>query len=114
MSAELAAMCSKALQTSGLTPIKPMDITYAKIQKIKCQYHREVPNWSEKVKSSVLKYAIKGVSIDSKLLSTFIERICCNLEDRFPENQIQDWMAFNVTKLKSDCDFEFGNEEIFM
>ena len=38
--------------------------------------------------------------------------MCYHLEDRFPENEIQDWMAFDVTKLKSDCDFEFGNEEI--
>ena len=74
-------------------------------------YLGEVPNWSEKVKSMILEYAAKYISIDSKPILTFIERMCC-LEDRFPENEIQDWIAFDVTKLKSDCDFEFGNEEI--
>ena len=111
VSGELASLC-KALQTSGLTPIDAVDMTHAKIQKIKCQYLGEVPNWSEKVKSMILEYAAKYISIDSKPILTFIERMCCHLEDRFPENEIQDWMVFDVTKLKSDCDFEFGNEEI--
>lgn len=111
VSAELASLC-KALQKSGLTPIDAMDMTHAKIQKIKCLYLGEVPNWSEKVKSTVLEYAAKGISIDSKPILTFIENVCYHLEDRFPENEIQDWIAFDVSKLKLDFDFKFGNEEI--
>ena len=49
--------------------------------------------------STILKYAAKGVSIDSKPMLTFIEKVCCHLEDRFSEDQIQDWIALDATKL---------------
>ena len=102
---DLAALC-KAFQKSGVTSIDALDLAHAKIHKIKAQYLGGVPNWSEKVRILMQSYTEKDVVIDGKPVITFVEAICSHLEERFPENEFQDWIAFDVLKLK------FGNEQI--
>ena len=100
------------MQKKGLTPLDALDIAHAKIQKIKAQYLSKVPYWGEKVKNILKKYATKEIVINFNPILTFTENVCNHLEERFPESEFQDWVAFDIAKLKSDCDFAFGVEEI--
>ena len=53
----------------------------------------------------------KTATIDSEGLLDFIQLLCDHMIERFPEGEVQDWVAFDCAGLKSPC-YAFGITEI--
>lgn len=107
---ELAALC-KILQKSGLTPIDSLHFARGKINKIRKQYLGDNVSWSDKVKVLLSQQREENVTVDTSSLLTFINRLCVHLEERFPEDEVQEWSAFDFSAI-ADCDFTFGDKQV--
>ncbi|XP_069794897.1 uncharacterized protein [Narcine bancroftii] len=107
---ELAALC-KILQKSGLTPIDSLHFARGKINKIRKQYLGDPVSWSDKVKVLLSQQPEEDIAVDTSSLLTFINRLCVHLEERFPEDEVQEWSAFDFSAI-ADCDFTFGDKQV--
>ena len=104
---DLAGLC-KALQRENLTPIDAFDLVHGKINKIRSQYLGETVFWSESVKHLL---SLQTEEVDTSSVMRFLNLLCAHLDARFPENEIKEWTAFDLSALR-DCDFNFGTEEV--
>lgn len=103
---ELASLCMR-LQTSGLTSLDAFHHAHGKINKIREQYLSDVISWSDKVRTLLQE----NTNVDTSSILAFIRILCDHLEDRFPENEVNAWSAFDCTAI-AQCKFQFGIDEI--
>uniref|UniRef100_H3A7I1 HAT C-terminal dimerisation domain-containing protein n=1 Tax=Latimeria chalumnae TaxID=7897 RepID=H3A7I1_LATCH len=90
----LSELC-QTFQRSCLTTIEAYRYAKAKIAKFRSQYLREKVHWSEK-------------TVDTRgVLHFFISELCEHLDCRFPENELQEWSAFNIEAL-FPVKFDYG------
>uniref|UniRef100_A0A1B8Y9W5 HAT C-terminal dimerisation domain-containing protein n=1 Tax=Xenopus tropicalis TaxID=8364 RepID=A0A1B8Y9W5_XENTR len=107
---EMASL-TLAFQKRGLTPLEAYHLAQGKLNKLRMQYLGEKVKWSDKVNSLLDKVSAKEVSVDTNSILTFINILCLHLGERFPENEIEEWSAFDCTAI-AQCDFDFGIEHI--
>ena len=105
---EMASLC-KILQRSNLTPLDSNNFAREKINKIRNQYLEGDACWSDRV-NALLKQE-ETETVDTQPLLNFINCLCIHLEDRFPENKVQEWSVFDISSI-SHCDFSFGIEHV--
>ncbi|XP_067851161.1 uncharacterized protein [Heptranchias perlo] len=108
---ELAELC-KCFQKSCLTTIEAVQLMRAKIRRIKGQYFSETVFWCNTVKNLIASCTrdepFKG---DSILM--FVSLLYDHLEKRFPENELNEWSAFDFASLAPEqISYEFGTENI--
>ena len=53
----------------------------------------------------------KNVEVDTRSILAFIKILTDHLSRRFPDNEIQDWVALDITAL-TNCNFNFGTEHV--
>ncbi|XP_023234126.1 uncharacterized protein LOC111633746 [Centruroides sculpturatus] len=95
----------KFLQKSCLTTIEAFDYVKAKINQLKSLYLDNKIYWSEKVKKV-------GYDVDTASIIRFVKRVCNHLNNRFPDDELREWQAFNLNAILNALNFEFGNENI--
>jgi hypothetical protein len=106
---ELASL-TMAFQKRGLTPLEAYHLAQGKLNKMRMQYFGDTVNWSDNVKNLLSKISGK-VSVKTDSILTFINILCLHLGERFPENEIEEWSAFDLTAI-AQCDYGFGIEHI--
>ena len=107
---ELAALC-RIFQRRNLTPLDALHFARAKLNKLRQQYLGNNVIWSSNVLSLFNKAHEENCQINENSFLTFIKLLCNHLDERFPPNEVKEWSAFDLSLL-SDCDFNFGTEEI--
>lgn len=107
---EMTALC-KILQKTGLTTIDSHHFARGKINKIRKQYLGNHVLWSNKVKVLLSQQHEENLKVDTSSLLTFINHLCVHLEERFPEDKVQEWSAFDISAIVG-CEFTFGDEQI--
>ena len=75
------------------------------------QYLGEKVKWSDKVSILLDNVSGEGVSVNTSSIITFINILSLHLGERFPENEIEEWSAFDCTAI-AQCDFDIGIEYI--
>ena len=103
------ASLTLAFQKRGLTPLDAYHLAQGKLNKLRMQYLGEKVKWSDKVRILFDNVSGEGVSVDTSSIITFINILCLHLGERFPENDIEEWSAFDY-KAIAQCDFDFGIE----
>lgn len=102
---ELSSLC-KYLQKSNLNIIDAHHYVKAKINKLRCQYLGKSIFWNENVRESVK-------DIDTSAIIRFIERVCNHLDERFPDDELNDWEIFDIDIIKNQIEnFDFGKESL--
>ena len=96
---ELASFCM-LFQKSGLK-----QLAYGKLKKIR-QYIGAEVSWSENVKSFLDTSLQENTNVDTRSILDFIRIFCDYPADRFPENEVDEWSAFNYTAI-AQCQFDF-------
>lgn len=106
---ELSELCCN-FQRSCITTIEAVQLAKAKINKLRSQYLNETVNWSSEVSDllSLDRYA----DADTASILRFIERVCDHLQERFPEGELEEWIAFDHDAIKVQTRFDFGQEDI--
>ena len=108
---ELAALC-KIFQRQELTPIDAQNFVHAKINKLRQKYLGDTTFWCERVDNLLARISEEETAtFDSERLLDFIRLLCDHMIERFPEGDVQDWVAFDCAVLKSPC-YAFGITEI--
>ena len=49
------------------------------------------------------------VDVDTAAILRFIQRVCIHLQERFPEGEVEEWVAFDTQAIQVQTDFQFGN-----
>ncbi|CAM2103714.1 unnamed protein product [Caretta caretta] len=86
---------STLLQKRGLTPLEAFHLARGKLNKIRRQYLGDSVLWSDKVKALLDMSSRENNEIDTSSIITFIHILCAHLADRFPEDEVQEWSAFD-------------------
>jgi hypothetical protein len=107
--AELAELCC-VFQRSCITTLEAVQFAKAKISKLKLQYLAQKLNWSDEVVELLSKDQF--VDVDTAAILTFIQRVCIHLQERFPEGEVEEWVAFDTQAIQVQTDFQFGNQEL--
>lgn len=108
--AELADLCT-VFQRSLISTIEAVQFAKAKISKLKSQYlEGNDVHWSDAVKT--LMSATGYEDTDTAAILRFIERVCLHLEERFPEGELGDWVAFDHQAIQNQNNFDFGKTEL--
>ena len=108
---ELAALC-KIFLRQELTPIDAQNFAHAKINKLRQKYLGDTTFWGERVVNLLARISEKETAtFDSEGQLDFIRLLCDHMIERFPEREMQDWVAFDCAVLKSPC-YAFGITEI--
>ena len=108
---ELAALW-KIFQRQGLTPIDAQNFAHAKINKLRQKYPCDTTFWGERVDNLLDKISEEETAtFDTEGLLDFIRLLCDHMIERFPEGEVQDWVAFDCAALKSHC-YAFGITQI--
>ena len=104
-------MC-KIFQRQGLTPSDAQNCAHAKINKLRQKYLCDTPFWGERVDNLLDKISEEETAtLDTEGLLDFIRLLCDQMIERFPEGEVQDWVAFDCAALKSPC-YAFGITQI--
>lgn len=106
---ELSALC-KIFQRRELTPIDAYQFAHAKINKIKEKYNGNW-SWNNQISMLLKKANDLNITIKTDEIQKFINHLRENLEERFPTNEVEEWISFDMSRLLSS-DFNFGLEEI--
>ena len=108
---ELAALC-KIFRRQEFTPIDAQNFAHAKINKLRQKYLCDTPFWGERVYNFFDKISEEETAtLDTERLLDFIRLLCDHMIERFPEGEVQDWVAFDCAALKSPCN-AFGITQI--
>ena len=108
---KLAALC-KIFQRQGLTPIDAQNFSHAKINKLRQKYLGDMTFWGEKVDNLLARISEEETAtFDIEGLLNFIRLLCDHMVERFPEGEVQDWVAFDYAALKFPC-YAFGMTQI--
>ncbi|CAM2096228.1 unnamed protein product [Caretta caretta] len=99
------------LQKRGLTPLEAFHLARGKLNKIRRQYLGDSVLWSDKVKALLDMSSQENNEIDPSFIITFINILCAHLVDRFPEDEVHEWSAFDCAAIVK-CDFNFGIHEV--
>uniref|UniRef100_H3B4G5 HAT C-terminal dimerisation domain-containing protein n=1 Tax=Latimeria chalumnae TaxID=7897 RepID=H3B4G5_LATCH len=106
---ELSELC-QTFQRSCLTTIEAYRYAKAKIAKFCSQYLGEKVHWSEKVKQQMAPF---DNTVDTRGVLHFISELCEQLDCRFPENELQEWSAFDIEALfPAKFDYGYGTESV--
>jgi hypothetical protein len=54
----------------------------------------------------------ENTNVDTSSILTFIRILCDHLANRFPENEVDEWSAFDCDEIADQCKFECGIEQI--
>lgn len=108
--AELADLCT-VFQRSCISTIEAVQFAKAKISKIKSQYleGKEV-NWSDAVRTLLSTTGYEDT--DTAAILRFIERICLHLQERFPDDELREWIAFDTQAIQNQTNFDYGKAEL--
>ena len=104
---ELAELCC-VFQRSCITTIEAVQFAKAKINKLKAQYLGDTIHWGAEVAQLLSTYP----DVDTAAVLRFIQRACNHLQDRFPDGELKEWIAFDTQAILAHSNFEFGNEEL--
>uniref|UniRef100_H3A6E5 HAT C-terminal dimerisation domain-containing protein n=1 Tax=Latimeria chalumnae TaxID=7897 RepID=H3A6E5_LATCH len=105
---ELSELC-QTFQRSCLTTIEAYCYAKAKIVKFHSQYLGEKVH-SEKVKQQMAPF---DNTVDTRGVLHFISEHCEHLDCRFPENELQEWSAFNIEALfPVKFDYGYGTKNV--
>ncbi|CAM2107057.1 unnamed protein product [Caretta caretta] len=107
---ELASL-STLLQKWGLIPLEAFHLARGKLNKIRRQYLGDSVLWSDKVKALLEMSSQENNEMDTSSIITFINILCAHLADRFPEDEVQEWSAFDFAAIVK-CDFKFGIHQV--
>lgn len=102
---ELSLLC-KIFQRSLLTIMDAMQFAKAKINKIENQYLGETVHWNYDAKNLI----DNNPGVDTSAILQFIKLLCIHLRNRFPEEDIKDWHAFDHNAIINSKDFNFGQD----
>ena len=87
-------------------------MAYAKINKLRQKYLGGTAFWGEKVDNLLAGVSSeKTATINTEGLLKFITLLCEHMVKRFPEGELQDWVAFDCGALKSPS-YAFGTTQI--
>lgn len=50
--------------------------------------------------------------IDKVVVLRFIERVCNHLQERFPDDELHEWIAYDMQAILAQTNFDFGKEEV--
>ena len=64
--------------------------------------------FSDKVKICFVS-ALKPSNVYSATILRFIDRICDHIDKRFPEDELENWIAFDPDAILNASRFNFGN-----
>ena len=103
---ELASMC-QIFQSRGLTPLDVQTFAHAKINKLRQKYLGGTAFWGEKVDNLLAGVSSEETATISTGLLKFITLLCEHMVKRFPEGEVQHWVAFDCGALKSPS-YAFG------
>ncbi|CAM2095839.1 E3 SUMO-protein ligase KIAA1586-like [Caretta caretta] len=107
---ELASL-STLLQKWDLTSLEAFHLARGKLKKIRRQYLGDSVLWSDKVKALLDMSSQENSEIDTSSIITFINILCAHLADRFPEDEVQEWSAFDCEAIVKR-DFNFGIHQV--
>jgi len=106
---ELAEMCC-VFQQSCIMPLEAFEFAMAKILKLRVLYLKKIVHFNPEVKTVM---ASIGFEVNNDAVLWFVERVCNHLEDQFPDGELKEWVAFEISVLQnSQQDYLFDNEEI--
>ena len=94
---ELSSLC-KIFQRRLLTIMDAMQFAKARINKI--------VHWNNDIKDVIGK----NPGIDTSAILRFIELLCIHLKNRFPEEDVMDWHAFDHNAIINSKDFNLGQD----
>nr|XP_006122371.1 E3 SUMO-protein ligase KIAA1586-like isoform X1 [Pelodiscus sinensis]XP_014428732.1 E3 SUMO-protein ligase KIAA1586-like isoform X1 [Pelodiscus sinensis] len=107
---ELAEL-TKCFQKGSLTTFGAVQLARAQIRKMRGQYLGETVSWSNSVKSLIAS-STTDEKFKSEPILSFISQLCDHLNKRFPENELNEWEAFDFASLSSHpvrCEFGIEN-----
>jgi len=108
---KLAALC-RLFQRQGLTPIGAQNFAHVKINKLLQKYLGDTKFWGERVNTLLARISEEETAtFNTEGLLNFIRLLCDHMVERFPEGEVQDWVAFDCATLKSPC-YAFGITQI--
>ncbi|CAM2096411.1 unnamed protein product [Caretta caretta] len=107
---ELASVAT-LLRKRSLTPLEAFHLARGKLSKIRRQYLGDSVLWSDKVKALLDMSSQENNEIDTSSIITFINILCAHLAGRFPEDEVQEWSAFDCAAIVK-CDFNFGIHQV--
>src|ERR1044072_593781 len=82
------------------------------MNKIRSQYFCVEVVWDEHIKTLLESCrSQENNEVDTRPILVFVQSVCDHLADRFPENEVQDWSAFDFEAI-AKCNFSFGVEQI--
>ena len=95
-----------------MTPIDAQNFAHAKINKLRQKYLGDTTFWGERVDNLLARiFQEETATFNTKGLLDFIRLLCDHMVERFPEGEVQDWVAFDCAGLKSPCS-AFGITQI--
>ena len=97
---ELASMC-QIFQRRGLNLLNVQTFTHAKINKLRQKYLGWTAFWGEKVDNLLAGVSSEKTPTITTGLLKFMTLLCEHMVKRFPEGEVQDWVAFDCGALKS-------------
>ena len=50
--------------------------------------------------------------VDTTVVLRFIERVCNHMSERFPDGELQEWIAFDTQAILAQTKFDFGKTEV--
>jgi hypothetical protein len=83
------------------------------LNKITGQYLGDSVSWSDTVKALLHTSCQEINLVDTTSIITFIRILCAHLAERFPENEVEEWSAFDIAAIgQSQLVFSFGIEQV--
>jgi Domain of unknown function (DUF4371) len=108
--AELADLCT-VFQRSCISTIEAVQFAKAKISKLKSQYlELNEVHWSDAVK--ILLSTDGYEETETAAILRFIERVCLHLQERFPDDELREWVAFDTQAIQNQASFDYGKAEL--
>ncbi|CAM2115697.1 unnamed protein product [Caretta caretta] len=100
--------CSR---NEAFTPLEAFHLAHGKLNKIRRQYLGDSVLWSDKVKSPLDMSSQENNEIMKVIMELVSNILCAHLADRFPEDEVQEWSAFDCAAIVK-CDFNFGIHQV--
>ncbi|CAM2113561.1 unnamed protein product [Caretta caretta] len=108
---ELAKL-TKCFQKNSLTTVEAVQLARAQIRKMRGQCLKETVSWSNTMKNLIAS-STRDKQFSGESILRFISLLCDHLNQRFPENELKEWAAFDFALLSSQqISYEFGTENI--